>query len=37
MTGEYRMTMDPTEKDALLYGPERRPDLERGDGALLQG
>ena len=32
MSGEYRMTMDPSEKDALLYVPGRRPHHDGTDG-----
>ena len=36
MSGEYHMTMDPSEKDALLIGPRRRPYLLRVDGPGLE-
>ena len=37
MCGEYHMTMDRSEKDALLMTPERRPDAVRADGHGEQG
>ncbi len=32
MTGEYRMTMDPSEKDALLYVPNAGLTMFGADG-----
>ena len=37
MCGDYHMTMDRSEKDALLYTPERRIDPVRADGHGEQG
>ena len=36
MSGEYHMTMDPSEKDALLYVPGAGLTLARADGAVDQ-
>ena len=36
MSGEYKLTMDPSEKDALLYVPGRRPDRDGVDGSFEQ-
>ena len=37
MCGDYHMTMDRSEKDALLIHPQRRPDALRADGHVEQG
>ena len=34
MCGDYHMTIDPNEKDALLHAPGRGPDSVRADGHL---
>ena len=36
MSGEYHMTMDPSEKDALTVRSRRRPHPDGADGAVRQ-